>query len=47
MNSTIKNIHNLAKANLKTIILPEPQDERIQAAAKNCHKRKNCQYNFY
>ena len=34
MTPTTENIYNLAKANLKKIVLPETQDERIQAAAK-------------
>jgi phosphate acetyltransferase len=40
MNSIIKNIHNLAKANIKKIVLPESQDERVQSAAKLVTEQK-------
>jgi phosphate acetyltransferase len=40
MSSIIENIHNLAKANIKKIVLPEIQDERVQSAAKLVTEQK-------
>jgi phosphate acetyltransferase len=42
----IENIKEKAKLQLRTIVLPEPEDERVLKATQQVLEEKNCECNI-